>query len=146
MTRAIYFFSKNDPYFEFSNFSNHGFEADGHYWPTVEHYFQAAKFENTEHHERIKNARSPKQAKDLGQTRAVPIIKGWDNIKDEVMLYALRKKFSDNKLEALLLDTGRKQLIENSPYDGYWGCGKNGKGKNRLGVLLMQVREELQNG
>jgi predicted NAD-dependent protein-ADP-ribosyltransferase YbiA (DUF1768 family) len=33
----IYFYSKTVEYFELSNFSPHGFELDGAYWPTVEH-------------------------------------------------------------------------------------------------------------
>jgi ribA/ribD-fused uncharacterized protein len=92
MARDIYFLTINDPYFELSNYANYGFEADGHYWLTVEHYYQAAKFENTEYYEKIKNARSPKQAKDLGKTRAVPIKKDWEDVKEEIMLSALRKK------------------------------------------------------
>lgn len=27
--------------------------------------------------------------------------------------------------------------------DYYWGCGKDGFGKNMLGIILMEVREEL---
>ena len=52
---------------------------------------------------------------------------------------ALRAKFSDPDLRLRLLDTKDSRLEEASPTDMYWGY----KGKNRLGVLLMQVREEL---
>ncbi len=145
MTETIYFYTKNDPYFELSNFSSRGIEVDGHYWPTIEHYFQAAKFEGTEQYEKIKNAHNPKQAKELGQSRAIPIRRDWDEVKDEIMLFALRKKFSNSKLKTFLLATGSRQLVENSPFDWYWGCGKDGTGKNRLGVLLMQIRDELKN-
>jgi predicted NAD-dependent protein-ADP-ribosyltransferase YbiA (DUF1768 family) len=41
------------------------------------------------------------------------------------------------------MDTGNEELVENSPYDYYWGVGRNGTGKNRLGILLMKLREEL---
>src|SRR6266566_10027691 len=41
---TIYFYgSKGQPYGCFSNFSPHGFELDGTWWPTSEHYFQAQK-------------------------------------------------------------------------------------------------------
>jgi len=43
----------------------------------------------------------------------------------------------------MLLDTRPAYLIENSPSDKYWGCGRDGSGQNKLGVLLMQVRDEL---
>lgn len=51
----------------FSNFSPHGFEIDGRYWPTVEHYFQAQKFAGTEYEEQIRQAETPKQANSRGR-------------------------------------------------------------------------------
>lgn len=30
----------------------------------------------------------------------------------------------------------------NSPRDDFWGIGKNGNGKNMLGILLMEIRFE----
>lgn len=145
MAKEIYFFNRDDKYYELSNFSGFGFELNGHYWRTMEHYFQAMKFEGTPHFEKILNCGSPKQAKDLGQSRAFPIRGDWDQVKEEVMLSGLRAKFKNSELRSLLLGTGKKTLIENSPYDKYWGIGPNGKGKNRLGILLMQLREELKN-
>jgi ribA/ribD-fused uncharacterized protein len=141
---VIYFFNRDDKYFEFSNFAGFGFELNGFHWRTMEHYFQAMKFEGTPQFERILNAGSPKQAKDLGQSRAYPVRRDWDLIKDDIMLAGLREKFKIPELSALLLSTGKKTLIENSPYDKYWGIGPNGKCKNRLGTLLMQLREELK--
>jgi len=49
-------------------------------------------------------------------------------------------------LVQLLVETGDRELIENSPMGYYWGCGLTGAGKNRLGVLLMELREELRKG
>jgi N-glycosidase YbiA len=43
-----------------------------------------------------------------------------------------------------LLATGDDLLVENAPGDYYWGCGKDGSGKNRLGTILMEVREILR--
>lgn len=33
---------------------------------------------------------------------------------------------------------------ENAPKDYYWGSGKDGSGKNRLGQILMEVRAILR--
>ena len=44
---TIYFYRTNESYGELSNFSRHGFDLDGLYWPTVEHYYQAPKFIGT---------------------------------------------------------------------------------------------------
>ncbi len=68
----------------------------------------------------------------------------WEAVKEDVMINALRKKFQSPELRQMLLSTGKQELIENSPYDRYWGCGRDGRGNNRLGKLLMQVREELR--
>jgi hypothetical protein len=52
------------------------------------------------------------------------------------MRKALRAKFTTHgAIRQLLLDTGDRQLIENAPMDYYWGCGRTGSGKNRLGQL-----------
>ena len=59
------------------------------------------------------------------------------------MLAGLRAKFSQNKdLQQKLLKTGNRKLRQHTHTDKYWGDGgKSNNGKNRLGVLLMQVRE-----
>ncbi len=147
MAKPIYFFTKNDNFYELSNFASFGFEEDGKYWPTVEHYFQAMKFDGDEYEdyrEQIRKSHSPKQAKAFGQSRKYPLRKDWEEVKEAIMLKALRLKFSHPKMKAILLSTKNRKLIENSPYDRYWGIGKNHDGKNRLGVLLMKVREEIK--
>ncbi|MCP4294633.1 MAG: NADAR family protein [Proteobacteria bacterium] len=144
MPKTIYFFTRDDKYYQLSNFAGFGFELNGYRWRTMEHYFQAMKFEGSEQFDRILNSGSPKQAKALGQSRAFPIRGDWDEVKEEIMLRGLREKFNDSELRDLLLSTGKKILVENSPYDKYWGIGPNGKGKNRLGVLLMALRDELR--
>ena len=61
------------------------------------------------------------------------------------MRRALRAKFGAHPaLRALLLATGARPLVENAPADYYWGCGRSGTGRNRLGVLLMALRAEWQ--
>jgi ribA/ribD-fused uncharacterized protein len=145
-TAPIYFYSKTDAYYELSNFSPHAFELDGVYWLTVEHYFQAQKFPSRpEYQETIRTARLPRDAKTLGRSRTVPLRADWEEVKDEVMRRALRAKFTTHaELRALLLGTGARELIENAPSDEYWGCGRTGSGRNRLGQLLMELRSELR--
>lgn len=73
---------------------------------------------------------------------------GWSKIKFERMRAILLAKFTQHEdLRALLLSTGQARLVESATVDNEvnrtWG-EVNGKGKNMLGVLLMEVREELQ--
>jgi ribA/ribD-fused uncharacterized protein len=142
----IYFYSKTTAYYELSNFSPHGFQLDGTYWPTVEHYFQAQKFPSQPaYQEKIRNARLPKDAKTLGRSRKIPLRPDWEEIKDEVMRRALRAKFvAHPKLTAMLLGTEERELIEKAPSDYYWSCGQTGTGKNRLGSILMELRATLK--
>lgn len=149
MSKPIYFFSRTDEYSELSNFAPFGFEENGSYWPTVEHYFQAQKFAGdslADYRERIRTAHSPKQAKSLGQSRKHPIRPDWEEVKEDIMRHALRLKFEHPELRKLLLGTATRPLIENSPFDRYWGTGKDGSGKNRLGVLLVELRSSLRKG
>ncbi len=142
---TIYFYSQTDPYGEFSNFSPHGIEMDGRWWKTVEHYFQAQKFNDAVYRERIAKASTPKDAKALGRTRDVAIRANWDDVRDDVMTAAVRKKFETHKaLAELLLATGDKPLAEAAPGDYYWGIGADGSGENRLGKILESVRNELR--
>jgi len=57
----------------------------------------------------------------------------------------LRAKFTQHEdLRALLLSTGDAKLVEHTANDSYWADGGDGSGRNMLGQLLMQLREELR--
>lgn len=133
-------------YATFSNFHCAPFLCDGKSWPTVEHYFQAQKFPNAAYRETIRKALTPTLAKRLGNVRYGQKLRvDWEEVKEPVMCAALRAKFTSHPhLSDLLLNTGDKKLVEASPRDYYWGGGCDGTGQNRLGVLLMELREELR--
>jgi ribA/ribD-fused uncharacterized protein len=144
---TIYFYSTRETYGCFSNFSRHGFELDGYYWLTSEHYFQAYKFVETDPvwFEKIREVKTPKEAAKMGRDRAHPLRKDWENVKDEIMKRAVLKKFQTHAdIRTILLSTGDNLLVENAPNDYYWGCGKDGSGKNKLGLILMAVRDSLR--
>lgn len=140
----ISFYSKSEEYACLSNFHVAPFKLDGKSWPTVEHFFQAAKSLDECDQERIRLLATPGKAKAAG--RKVLLRPDWERVKEGVMLRALKAKFSDPALRARLLETGEAVLVEAAPRDYYWGIGAKRTGKNRLGVLLMQVREELRSG
>jgi N-glycosidase YbiA len=145
---VVYFYSTQGEYGCFSNFSAHGFELDGKYWKTSEHYFQAQKFvPHKEHVEAVRLAKTPKQAAEIGRDRKRPLRRDWESVKEDIMRRALIAKFkAHDDIREILLNTGEAKIVENAPGDYYWGIGKNGSGKNRLGILLMEVREILREG
>jgi ribA/ribD-fused uncharacterized protein len=141
----ILFYRISEPYGGFSNFSPHPFELKGREWPTSEHYFQAQKFPGTEHEEAVRLAKSPMIAARMGRSRERPLRRDWEAVKDDIMREALLAKFTQHpSLLALLLGTANAELIEHTTNDDYWGDGGDGTGKNRLGQLLMELREQLR--
>ncbi|MUH01381.1 DUF1768 domain-containing protein [Scytonema sp. UIC 10036] len=142
---TIYFYNTREKYGCFSNFSDHGFELDGLYWYTSEHYFQAQKFVGTPHVEQIRLVKTPKDAARMGRDRNRPLRPDWEQVKDGIMKKAVLRKFQTHAdIKEILLSTGDAELVENSPIDYYWGCGADGSGKNMLGKILMEVREILR--
>jgi ribA/ribD-fused uncharacterized protein len=143
--RELRFFDPRDPDTGYlSNFYRATFTIDGQSWPSVEHYYQAQKFEDESQAERIRLARTPREAKTLGQSRDLPLCAEWASRKMTVMLEALAAKFSQNSaLQSRLLATGDALLVEASPIDAAWGIGHDGQGENRLGYLLTSLRDEM---
>lgn len=142
---TIYFYAQTDAYAEFSNFAKYGVAFDDLWWPTVEHYFQAMKFEDAAYREKIRRASKPKDAKALGMTRALPLRTDWEDVKDGIMAEAVELKFRTHATpRELLLGTGDQNIVENAPMDAYWGCGPDGQGLNKLGRILMAVRATLR--
>ncbi len=86
---------------------------------------------------------TPKQSKYHG--KRVALRSDWEEVKDEIMYKVVTCKFTQNEdLKEKLLATGDKTLIEGNAWnDRYWGVCK-GKGQNKLGQILMRVREELK--
>ena len=140
----IYFYGRTkgrvDGCYRFlSNFYRTTFAINGKDYATVEHYFQSMKYPGTELEEQIRLAPTPIAAKKLAWEHSTPA--DWDHRKEDIMLTALRAKFMQNpKLAEKLVATGEARLHEDSPKDFYWGV----RGRDRLGKLLMQVRDELR--
>ncbi|QOW46644.1 NADAR family protein [Acinetobacter piscicola] len=140
----IKFYSTQDEFGEFSNFAHFPIKLDGKIWHTTEHYFQAQKFADPQYQEKIRAERSPMIAARLGRDRKQKLRNDWESIKNNVMKKVLIAKFTQHEdLKNLLISTGEAKLIEHTENDAYWGDGGDGKGKNWLGLLLMQVRKEI---
>ena len=146
MTKIIHFYALSDEYGAFSNFAPHPIFLKGKLWPTSEHYFQAQKFAGTPYEEEIRRANSPMIAARLGRSRKRMLRTDWEKAKNSIMLEALRAKFTQHdELRKLLLSTAEAIIVEHTAKDRYWGDGGDGSGRNMLGKILMQVREELRN-
>jgi N-glycosidase YbiA len=142
--KVIKFYSTKDEYGCFSNFAAYPIKLKGKVWPTSEHYFQAQKFAGTEHEEALRGERSPMIVARMGRDRKRPLRRDWESVKDKIMREAVLAKFTQHEeLKEVLLSTGNAVLIEHTANDSYWADGGDGSGLNRLGDILMSVREEL---
>lgn len=132
-----------------SNFAACDIEYKGHTYKTAEHAFQAAKAQLEGYRAWVADATTPGQAKRRG--REIPLRPDWEYIKDDVMLDIVRIKFHDPDMKLRLVKSRDWILCENNYWhDNYWGnctCEKckNIPGQNKLGKILMQVREEIIN-
>lgn len=143
--RVIKFYGTGGEHGCFSNFAHYPIRLNGSVWPTVEHYFQAQKFPDTDYEEAICRAKTPAKAKAMGRSRKYRLRRDWESVKDGIMREAVLAKFTQHAdIRAVLLATGDAVIVEDSPTDDYWGCGAHGGGKNKLGRILMSVREELR--
>ena len=93
---------------------------------------------------------TPSESKKLG--RKITLRSDWEQVKTRVMYEICRAKFYQNEeLAEKLLATGDEYLEEGTWWhDNCWGncyCDKckNIAGENRLGKILMQIREEFKN-
>lgn len=111
--------------------------------------FHAQKTLNTAERKAFTNL-SPAASKKMG--RKITLRGDWEDVKTDVMYEICLAKFSQNlDLKKKLIATGDEYLEEGTYWhDNCWGncyCDKckNIPGENRLGKILMKIREELRN-
>ena len=134
------------------------FENKEYQFENVEQAMMAGKamlFKDIESFDKILKTTNPKSVKALGRKVKNFDPKLWDEYKKFIVKMAVRSKFTYNKdLLEKLFKTGDKYLAEDSPWDKVWGIGtkslklknsRNWPGQNLLGVILMEIREELKN-
>lgn len=125
--------------------SNHPFQLEDRIWPTVEHYIQAMQFDEEPRQEKIRMAKTAMLARKFGKTglfRRANADRA--NRRQVYMTRALYTKCRTYPVvREALLATGDEFIVENDQYDYYWGCGRDRRGDNNYGKVLMQVRQKL---
>lgn len=106
----------------------------------VENFYQAMKTLDVNERRKIANMNSFQAKRYI---RLLPLRPDWENIKVDVMCYALRIKFAEGTTwYQKLMDTGEEEIVEwNNWGDTFWGVDvRTNKGENHLGRLLMEIR------
>jgi len=144
----VYFYNREDPYYSFTNFHPSPIKHEGKIYPTSEHLFQSLKFlrDNPKLAEHIRKfSDNPRDAFNETHRYNDQVRPDWLQIRNDMMDIAIGHKFRQHKhLRDELLSTGDSELIEDSPYDAYWGIGKDGTGENQLGKALERLRTKLR--
>lgn len=145
---AVYV-SRRDPESLLGTHSAHAILLDDFSWPTAEHYFQAMRFDSEEMRERIRSAASPQEARSLGEPGMLDRLlkrqrKDWEKVRRTYMTRAMYTKCRAwPEVAEALLDTRDRKIVENDQYDYYWGCGRDLRGDNTFGLVLMDIRARL---
>lgn len=133
-------------FYAFDNFSAYTVEVWGKKFPTVEHAYQWKKYEesNPQLAREIFDAANPSAVKKISDAHTKEILPAWHDKKVEIMEEILRAKTQQHeKVRKLLVESGTRTIIENSPTDSFWGIGPHGDGKNMVGKIWMKIRNEL---
>jgi hypothetical protein len=140
-----YYLSRSDVSHPLASYSKYGFELDGAEWPSAEHYYQGMKFEQAELRELLRTADHPETAKKLADSNKKRVRRDWQKIREVMMTRAVYIKCrTHDSVAQTLLATGDQLIVESSQYDYYWGCGRDGRGNNTFGKVLMAVRDKLK--
>lgn len=158
--RILYFDRDRAAFGFLSHFQPAPIWLDGALWPTVEHWYQAQKSDDPAYRDAIRAALGPGRAKRLtaspwaprrisaqswfrrNGTRPRP---DWAEVKLDLMRRADEARFRQNPaLADALLATRDAALIEDSPFDAFWGIGPDGTGLNWAGRVVMEVRAQLR--
>ena len=138
------------PYGAFSNLYRRQITFEGQSFATSEHAYQAGKARKSEVQAWLMAAPSPALlAMAAHGLYYWDITHGWSRIKFDRMRRVLQAKFTQHlDLRDMLLSTGNARLVESAtvdnPVNRLWG-EVSGVGKNMLGVMLMELRDELRN-
>jgi ribA/ribD-fused uncharacterized protein len=148
-TPSQVFFYEQDHYY-LSNFSAFAINWMGLSFPTSEHAYQWTKFADARNphsdiRAMIRFAPSAHEAFKLAERYAAHRDPDWNLVKfDRMKAILIHKANQHEYVSRKLLETGERELVENSWRDDVWGWGPNRDGQNQLGKLWMQVREELR--
>lgn len=146
------FFYEQD-FYVLSNFSAFRVKWQGIDFDTSEHAYHWEKFRDhpdawnaaASIAEQVRRAPSAHSAFKLAE-RCKPCRRpDWDDVKVKIMRGILKAKVDQHEyVRRKLLETGTRELVEDSWRDDFWGWGPNKDGKNMLGRLWMEIREELR--
>lgn len=142
--KQVFFYEQD--FYVLSNFSAFSLHWDGKRFDTAEAAYHYEKFYGYSLiQDLILNSISAHAAYKIAERNKAFRLATWDEVKVDTMYRILEAKVGQHEyVRRKLLDTGDRELIEDSWRDDFWGWGPNRDGQNMLGKLWMRIREELR--
>lgn len=142
-TKDDILFYENE-FYVFSNFSSFRLVWKGIDFDTSEHAYQWEKFQgHPTLQSQIETSRSAHSAYFTAQHNSRFVREDWADVKVATMKAILLEKVRQHEyVRRKLIDTRGRRLIEDSWRDSFWGWGEEKNGRNMLGTLWMEVRDE----
>lgn len=145
-TTQVFFYEQE--FYVLSNFAAFQLEWCGLDFPTSEHAYQWMKFigsPNDGIKALIRFAPSAHDAFKIAEQHKGHVREDWSEKRVGVMRDILRAKVQQHEyVRRKLLETGDRELVEDSWRDAFWGWGTSMCGQNMLGKLWMEIRAELR--
>ncbi len=132
----------------FSGYTAHAIEYRGVVYPTVEHAYHCQRYTDTAIIEEIRNARSPFKAWEVSQKYKSQQLIDFNDRKREIMKELCQAKLEQHEdVRQALLNTRDLSIIKHISTgpkpDSFWDDGVDGTGRNEIGKIWMELREEL---
>jgi len=129
----------------FSCFSQHLLEFNGVEYKTAEHAYHSQRYSDEAILAEIREAPTARDAWVVSQKYKDQQKSDFSLNKRSVMKEILLAKVAQHAdVKGALLQTDGAEIAKEEPKDAYWGTGLDGQGRNELGKLWMEVRNEIQ--
>lgn len=140
----VFFYEQE--FYVLSNFSAFTLEWKGIRFDTSEAAYHWEKFIDYPNlQEQIRQAPSAHAAFKIAERNSEFVRKDWTTMREGTMRRILWEKVNQHEyVKVKLLETGDRELIEDSWRDSFWGWGADQQGKNALGKLWMSIRHEVR--
>lgn len=127
-----------------SCFSAHTVAFKGIVYQTAEHAYHCQRYSDPAILLEIRFAPTAKDAWAASQKHKSEQFPDFGEQKRAVMKEILEAKLAQHPdVREALRGTGMMDIVKAEPRDAYWGTGPDGKGRNELGKLWMELRRGL---
>jgi ribA/ribD-fused uncharacterized protein len=127
-----------------SSVSAHPIVLEDENWITAEHYVSARIVASSSLAKQISDCSSGERAAAMAKPWYRKKVANWKQLRKVLMTRAIYTKVQMyEEVRQALLETGEQLIVETSAYDHFWGIGRDQRGDNTYGKVLMDIRSKI---